>query len=127
MKTKDIYNPDNVDILTWLNEVTDKWPASDWDYYVMNGNNDELIFNFANDLNCRKRDFFIHSLYYLVGSYFNESIKNENKRSRISKLINKVNNNTSIEVRKWKQETLDLFCQKVTFNPHYWLNYMFQE
>lgn len=126
MKTKDIYTPDNIEILDWINEETDKWPASDWDYYVMDGSNDELVFNLANDLNCKKRIFFIHSLYYLVGCYFNESMKNENKKNRIFKLIDMVNSNTSIEVRKWEQETLDLFSQKISFNPYYWLNYMFQ-
>lgn len=126
MITKDMYTPDNIDILDWINEETDKWPASDWDYYVMDGSNDELVFNLANDLNCKKRVFFIHSLYYLVGCYFNEFMKNENKRNRIFKLIDMVNSNTSFEVRKWKQETLDLFSQKITFTPYYWFNYMFQ-
>ncbi|NDV60655.1 hypothetical protein [Bacteroides sp. 519] len=126
MKLKDIYNPDKIDILAWVNDEADKWPVSDWDYYVLNGNNDELILNLANEVTCQKRGFFVHSLYYLVGIYFNESIKDENKKSRILKLIGMVSNNTSVEVKRWKQETLDLFSQKTTFDPYYWLNYMFQ-
>ena len=50
-----IYEPDNIDVLNWL-ENDDKWPASDWDYYVMNGKNDDLVYNLANDNSCLQKD-----------------------------------------------------------------------
>lgn len=98
---KNIYDPDNEDILSWLNN-NEKWPASDWDYYVMNGKNDDLVYNFANDIKCSKKEFFIHCLYYFVGDIYNSN--NIQKYSlRIKNLLEKDDKNMLPQVKEWKK------------------------
>jgi hypothetical protein len=120
---KDIYNPDNEDVLAWLNSSSAKWPASDWDYYVMNGENDDLVFRLANDIQCRRRDFFVHALYYLVGDYFSTKVIKCDRRTRIDRLISLVDDNSHSDIQKWKARTLDLFAGKIDYNPDFWFDH----
>ncbi|NDJ57146.1 hypothetical protein GWD52_09105 [Enterobacteriaceae bacterium 4M9] len=122
---KSVYEPDNEDILEWVNSGQASWPASDWDYYVANGKNDELIFKLANDHLCEKRDFFIHALYYLVGNYYNNGSVNKNEGIRIMKLLNQKDEGCSLEVILWKKDVDDLLSGKLTFDKEYWLHHMF--
>lgn len=92
---KKIYEPGNNEVLAWLNNKENKWPVSDWDYYVMNGQNDMLVFRLANDSNCIKREFFIHALYYLVGDYFN---------------THQLNKEFDTETNRKKRETEYMIC-----------------
>ena len=59
---KDIYNPDNEDVMEWVNSSEEKWPASDWDYYVTSCDNDLLIMKLAKGYIL----LFIHTVF-LVG------------------------------------------------------------
>ncbi|MDR2834648.1 MAG: hypothetical protein LBV69_00405 [Bacteroidales bacterium] len=140
MKIKDIYNPDNEDIFNWVNDESEKWPASDWDYYVISrGTNDELILSYANNYNCSKRAFFIHCLYYLVGEYFNvkllfdEEKAQSSKRKiiqnkeRIEKLLGLVAQSSSKEVQEWKENAISLLLGNLNFNSDFWFNRMFWE
>ncbi|EOT8833097.1 hypothetical protein ACNENL_002389 [Escherichia fergusonii] len=122
---KDVYEPDNEDIYEWLNSRSYRWPESDWDYYVLNGKNDLLIFKLANDQDCFQRLFFIHALYYLVGDYYHSGMTDYNKHKRIIKLISKVNDDCCPEIIKWKNETINLLSNKSKFNIEYWLHHMF--
>ena len=124
---KNVYEPDQEDIKEWLNEVPCKWPEASWDYYVMNGKNDELVFNLANDINCKEQDFFIHCLYYFVGDYFNAKKKNKEKLNRINILLGKAEKSTSIGIQKWLKETNKLLQDKMVFDTKYWLHFMFFE
>ena len=56
---KNIYEPDNEDVLFWLAH-NEKWPDPDWDLYVVNGKNDDLVFQLANDKACPEQEFFLH-------------------------------------------------------------------
>lgn len=84
---KNIYEPDNEDVLFWLAH-NEKWPDSDWDLYVVNGKNDDLVFQLANDKACPEQEFFLHCLYYFVGEVY---ISNDMKkyRERIDNLFSK--------------------------------------
>ncbi len=120
---KDVYNPDEDDVQEWLASGKDKWPTSDWDYYVMDGPNDLLVLQLANDLNCKQRLFFIHCLYYLVGDYFNSTKKDEPKRKRIENLLDQVDAATTPEVTAWRNETLSLLRGSLEFDSIYWLEH----
>lgn len=136
-----IYNPQNDDLISWLNNKSESWPDGDWDYYVTSsGVNDDIIFDYANNYDCSKRDFCVHCLYYLVGEYFNNQLFFNRKiehstdeervlkgKDRVLKLLNKVKENSSEEVSAWKQNTVDLLSGKIQFDPVFWLNYMFRD
>lgn len=130
MGIKNIYVPDKEDVLFWLENESEKWPASDWDYYVMYLNNDDLIFTLANDSNCLQQEFFLHALYYFVGDYYNNLKFGRSKdinRERINKLLNQVGNNTHSALIKWKDEVIALLSGKLDFDNVYWLHFMFYD
>ncbi|MFC5472820.1 hypothetical protein [Paraherbaspirillum soli] len=127
---ENVYEPDNNDVLEWVADKGDGWPAGDWDYYVMNGKNDDLVFELANDLTCPKRDFFLHSLYYLVGDFINERRVNEGKineakHRRIFRLIDMVDDQSVEDVKEWRDRAVKIFSCDDEFDPHFWMNYMF--
>ncbi|HVI43358.1 MAG TPA: hypothetical protein VM802_00745 [Chitinophaga sp.] len=124
---KNVYEPNNEDVLAWVNGGTEKWPASDWDYYVMNGQNDDMVFDLANNHSCARRDFFVHALYYLVGEFYNEGSINSIKHNRINHLLGRVNNESTEEVKKWKSDTMLLLSKNMTLDSTYWLNFMFRD
>ena len=118
-----IYEPDNIDVLNWL-ENDDKWPASDWDYYVMNGKNDDLVYNLANDNSCLQKDFFLHCLHQSIGEiYISDSI--DKYCERINNLLSK--NPTSSDVKLWRDRTISLLSGNLKFDNTFWLDYMFYE
>jgi hypothetical protein len=121
---KDVYNPDNEDVMEWVNSSEEKWPASDWDYYVTSCDNDLLIMKLANGLEGSKKMFFVHALYYLVGAYFRSSSRKEEKKKRIDSLLSLAERNASPEVTKWRNETLNLFAGDLEFDLNYWTNYL---
>lgn len=123
---KDVYDPDEEDVLAWVSAPNDGWPASDWDYYVMNGKNDDLVFQFANDPSCSKNEFFLHALYYLVGDHYNEKQVNKEKHNRVISLLNKVNDRSEPAVQEWKKLTVSLLAGDLAFDTSFWFHYMFR-
>ena len=118
---KNIYEPDNEDVLFWLAH-NEKWPDSDWDLYVVNGKNDDLVFQLANDKACPEQEFFLHCLYYFVGELY---ISNdmEKYQERIDNLFNKKALLPSVV--QWKEKAVLLLAGKITFDSEFWLNYLF--
>ena len=61
---KNIYEPDNEDVLFWLAH-NEKWPDSDWDLYVVNGKNDLMNILFFPPL-CRQNLFYKKELFSVI-------------------------------------------------------------
>ena len=118
---KNIYEPNNEDVLFWLAH-NEKWPDPDWDLYVVNGKNDDLVFQLANDNACPEQEFFLHCLYYIVGEVY---ISNdmEKYQERIDNLFNKKALLPSVV--HWKEKAALLLAGKITFDSDFWLNYLF--
>ena len=120
---KNIYEPDNEDILFWLAH-NEKWPDPDWDLYVVNKKNDDLVFQLANDKACPEQEFFLHCLYYFVGEVY---ISNdmEKYQERIDNLFSR----TALlpSVMQWKEKAALLLAGKITFDSDFWLNYLFYQ
>ena len=118
---KNIYEPNNEDVLFWLAH-NEKWPDPDWDLYVVNGKNDDLVFQLANDNACPEQEFFLHCLYYFVGEVY---ISNdmEKYQERIDNLFSKKALLPSVV--QWKEKAALLLAGKITFDSDFWLNYLF--
>ena len=120
---KNIYEPNNEDVLFWLAH-NEKWPDPDWDLYVVNKKNDDLVFQLANDKACPEQEFFLHCLYYFVGEVY---ISNdmEKYQERIDNLFSR----TALlpSVMQWKEKAALLLAGKITFDSDFWLNYLFYQ
>ena len=118
-----IYEPNEQDIMAWLESKERTFPASDWDYYVMNGKNDGLVLQLASDTNCHHRDFFVHCLYFLVWEACRESPTVDEKRARLSSLLEEVGTESHRDVRDWKRRAEDVLSGTVQFDADWWLDF----
>lgn len=65
-----------------------------------------------------ERDFFIHTLYLLVGTY-KSGEKNNNQKNRISSLLSRVGDNSLNELKEWKKNTINLLCGNIEFDKNF--------
>lgn len=120
-----IYEPTEDDILTWAYSADPKWPASDWDFYVLCGPHDSLVIKLANDENCPKNKFFLHALYYFVGDTFNRSAISQDRIDRIKRMLLLVGDDSSQDVLIWKKSVQQLLTSELKFDPEKWLHFLF--
>ena len=118
-----IFEPEPQDVLDWVQGSDGKWPASDWDYYVMNGRNDTVVLALASDMGCTKRWFFVHCLHYLVGDFFNEGATDQRKKERIEALLRGVDDLAAPDVEEWRSKTRAALDGKEKVVPAEWLHY----
>ena len=121
---KNPHDPDNDDILQWLSDGG-SWPEQDWDWYVGNGKNDELILRLANDLTCKERAFFVHALYHIVGDYYEWNSEELTIRNRIDLLISNVSDSSHADVIEWKVMTMQLLAGEIPFVLDDWIHRLF--
>jgi len=119
-----LYEPNEEDIKNWVSKGSLGWPEEDWDHYVLIKENDNLVFEFANDAKCEKRLFFLHSLYYFVGRYFTKR-ERKDLRDRIQNLLDKVDSKSLGDVKDWQLATLALLNDKLEFDSRYWFDYLY--
>jgi hypothetical protein len=122
-----IYDPDPSDVEAWMKQTAseNKWPDQDWDFYVINGKNDDLLLKGASDPSCRQRDFFLHALYQLVGDYWEWNRNDDTIRERIDRLAAQVKPTASADILLWKSETQRLLAGEMEFDLYYWTDHMF--
>ena len=126
-RIENIYAPTEEDILAWAFSPEKKWPAEDWDFYVLVPHNDRLVLKLANDPACPQQEFFLHALYYFVGSTFNRPVVSEERMARIQQLLAMVDGSASAGVVQWKENVRKLMAAELKFDTEMWLHYMFQE
>jgi hypothetical protein len=122
-----VFEPTREDILEWAYGTDKKWPASDWDYYVLNPAHDELILDLASDRLCPNREFFVHALYYFVGTAFNREHLAFEKMSRITRLLARVDPKSPDDVCAWRERAGKLLDGEIAFERELWLHYLFRE
>lgn len=119
-----IYEPHPRDVVAWAEAPDSSWPAADWDFYVMNGRNDDLVLSLADSYSCRKRDFFVHCLYYLVGDHLNSANQSKERRTRIDRLLSLVQETSSAEVKEWRDRATRVLTGVDPFQPFEWLHHI---
>ena len=121
----DPWNPTADEIKAWAFSE-DLWPEQDWDLAVNDGRNDFLLIQLACDESCPKRDFFLHSIYFMVGDsvYSNAPVE---RIEELRELISKVPHEASSEIDKWRREAMDLLRDPSKFEYDYWCDYMFKK
>lgn len=124
-----VYEPTAEDIRTWAFSTDKKWPASDWDFYVLrNPGNDALVVELANDAHCPKQRFFLHALYYVVGEAFHNRPEVPAERiDRIGRLLALVGAESTPELQQWKHDVQRLLAGELKLDPERWLHFMFQD
>lgn len=118
---KNVYYPDNDDVLDWANGPTQAWPESDWDFHVIDGPHDDLIFSMINNAH-KKSSFFLHCLYLLAGEALVPEQDNIEKNERLDRLLNMVTENSKPELIKWKRSVEEVRFGSKAFVSSEWFN-----
>ena len=89
--------------------------------------NEQLIIKLANDKNCPKNRFFLHSLYYFVGDTFNRSLIPQDRIDRIKRMLLLVEEDASQDLLIWKERVNLLLASELEFESEMWLHFLFNE
>lgn len=122
------YDPEPSDLKEWVNTSpgSNSWPEQDWDLFVINGKNDELLIEYGNNENSPHQKFFIHALYHLVGDYYEWNREDEEILERIKSLLDRIDSDSVEALQKWKKETKLLLSDDLNFDLNYWIDHMFE-
>lgn len=95
-------NPSVEEITSWAYSGAE-WPVEEWDLFLSWTGDVELFISLATDHKCPHRLFFLHMLYYIVGTTFGQP-KPEDPLSRITAFIGKARAVNHGDIRKWVKE-----------------------
>lgn len=76
------------------------WPVEEWDLFLSWTCEVELFISLASDHECPHRLFFLHMLYYIVGTTFGMH-RSEEPSSRIAAYVEKGRTVKHGDIRKW--------------------------
>jgi hypothetical protein len=92
-------NPSVEEVTKWAYSDA-AWPVAEWDLFLSWTCEVELFIAFASDHKCPHQSFFLHMLYYIVGTTYREPRKEE-PLSRIAFYVEKGRTVKHGEIKKW--------------------------
>ena len=116
-------NPTSEEVRKWAYSEDD-WPHDEWDLFLSWTREVDLFIELATDNECPKKDFFLHMLYYLVGTTYGEPEKSD-KLDRIRYYSDKGVGIKHGAIRKWRKDIDDLLKQRVKYEYDNWRGGLF--
>ncbi|MBF0411059.1 MAG: hypothetical protein HQM10_27220 [Candidatus Riflebacteria bacterium] len=113
-----VTNPSVSEIKGWAYS-DEEWPHAEWDLFLSWTKEIDLFIELAIDPQCPKRIFFLHMLYYLVGTTFNEPSKTD-KLDRIKLYAQKGSGVVHADIQAWVANVQDLLKGRVKYNYDNW-------
>ncbi|MCX2836141.1 hypothetical protein [Microbulbifer thermotolerans] len=114
----DVTNPSVEEIRLWAYSAKE-WPHEEWDLFLSWTREVDLFIELAADDKCPKQDFFLHMLYYIVGTTFSEPNKTD-KLDRIKSYAEKGSGFNQAAIRDWRNNVSDLLNNRVKYNYDNW-------
>jgi hypothetical protein len=99
-------NPSVEEINEWAYSGA-KWPVEEWDLFLSWTCEVELFIALATDHKCPHQSFFLHMLYYIVGTTYGEP-RQEDPLSRIASYAEKGRAMKHGEIKKWVAQVDEL-------------------
>jgi len=94
-----VSNPTIEEIRLWANSDRE-WPHDEWDLFLSWKGEIDLYIELATDHSCAKSGFFLHMLYYMVGTTFSEPNQTD-KLQRIKSYADKGRRINHGDIRLW--------------------------
>ena len=116
---EDPCNPTHDEIREWACDPDAHW-AQDWELVVTCVENVELLFSLAGDDECPKQEFFLHCLYYLVGSVVGGDglIPSDD----LERLLDRANASGNASLKRWAERSRTFIADPEAFDPACWLD-----
>ena len=121
----DYTNPSIEEIKNWAYS-NEKWPHDEWDLFLSWTRELDLFIELATDQKCPKKVFFLHMLYYIVGTTFSEPTKTD-KLNRIESYANKGRNSKHDDIKKWVSEVDLLLKGRKKYTYENWRGGLFAD
>ncbi|MDO6687501.1 MULTISPECIES: hypothetical protein [unclassified Agarivorans] len=121
----EVTNPTIDEVKVWAYSKDD-WPHDEWDLFLSWTREIDLFIELATDYKCPKQDFFLHMLYYIVGSTYGEPAKSD-KVERIKGYSDKGVGIKHGAIRLWRKNVDDLLNNKVSYSYDNWRGGVFAE
>ena len=102
----EVTNPTIEEIREWAYSE-EEWPHDEWDLFMSWTREVDLFIQLATDHKCPKRIFFLHMLYYIVGTTYGEPNKSD-KLDRIAFYADKGRGIKHGDIRNWVKNTEEL-------------------
>jgi hypothetical protein len=113
-----VTNPTVEDIRVWAYSE-EEWPHEEWDLFLSWTREIDLFIELATDHKCPKRHFFLHMLYYMVGTTYEEPSKSD-KLDRIKSYSEKGKDINHGAIKVWRRNVEDLLANKTTYEYANW-------
>jgi hypothetical protein len=113
----EITNPSASEIRDWAYSATD-WPHDEWDLFLSWTKEVDLFIELATDHKCPNQKFFLHMLFYIVGTTFSEP-PNSDKIDRIKSYSDKGAGINHGYIRTWRKH-IDLLNNRVKYDYKNW-------
>jgi hypothetical protein len=116
----DPYNPTPDDLREWAQNPDSLEPVQDWNLIIeLESENWETILALADDPTISKRQFFLQTLYLIVGDAVRTEFR-AFKRTDLDKLIQRSETSNSPEIQNWRERSLHLMKHPDTFDYDEW-------
>ena len=111
-------NPGIAEIREWA-YTTAPWPIEEWDLFLSWTGEIDLFIELATDHACPQKLFFLHMLYYTVGTEFGKS-RREDAMSRIAWYADKGRSIRHGDIRTWVSTVDALLKGRLEYRYHDW-------
>lgn len=116
---KDPFNPTREEILEWAYDAESYAPEEDFDLYITDVENADLLLMFVADPTCPKRRFFLSCLYLLVG----DTVRSEGKAhdlAQVERILDVAVVGNNVDVGRWVALSRDLIAHPEKFDYDAW-------
>ena len=103
----DEWNPTPDELRTWAYDAGATWPNEDWDLAVTRDDRSAAILQFATDLACPSRNFFLRCLYLLVGDAVRSNVA-IHRREVVLDLLARIPDECPPDVARWAERSRTL-------------------
>ena len=113
-----VTNPAVEEVKGWA--YSDKcWPHDEWDLFLSWTREVDLFIELATDHRCPKKGFFLHMLYYIVGTTYSEPAKTD-KLERIKSYAEKGAAVKHGDIKAWRDHIADLLSDRSKYSYDNW-------
>jgi hypothetical protein len=114
----EVTNPTVEEVKAWAYS-DENWPHDEWDLFLSWTREVDFFIELATDHKCPKKNFFLHMLYYIIGTTFSEPNKTD-KLERIKSYAEKGAVVKHGDIKAWRSHIAELLSGAVNYSYDNW-------
>lgn len=103
----DPWNPSSKEVRTWAYSPGAEYPCEDWELALAWARHEQDYIDFASDLACPTKSFFLHVLYYIVGKAVRDGL-DLSTEAIIRGFVERGAASKDKDVHRWRERSLRL-------------------